>query len=348
LREEGHDFDALTVAYGRNAKDGGAANALLAEANRRVGRNSLYGRFETLQVETDLLLTGQVPPEGVEQRTDRVTAFTIGGVRDFIRSMDWELGLGGNVTFYGVPGPLEATHGARPVSFQVFLRVRPPASSMGRMWNMNMTQPMRGHGMPRSVGRCSIRRSKLREAAAQVNHRQRGERTMRQLALAIGITVALAASTAACGDSVEQESQSTEQQSPRTEQQSPGVVSNVPVPSGATAVHSDTHAAQMPSAIRFKSNPDPPKTGENRFEVTVTDHEKQPITDADVSAEFYMPAMPSMNMPEMRQTIPLKHQSGGTYLGLGSLMMAGAWDVSVSVKRGGTEIAGTKFKVTVQ
>jgi hypothetical protein len=171
---------------------------------------------------------------------------------------------------------------------------------------------------------------------------------MRQLALAIGIAVALAASAVGCGGSVEQESQNTAQQSPSTEQQSPGAASNVTVPSGATAVHSDTHAPQTPSAVTFKTNPDPPKTGENRFEVTVTDHEKQPITDAEVTADLYMPAMPSMNMPEMRHTIPLKHRSGGTYVGLGNLMMAGAWDVSVSVKRGGTEIASTKLKVTAQ
>ena len=35
----------------------------------------------------------------------------------------------------GVPDPLQITHGKRPVSFQVFLRVRLPTGSMGRMWN---------------------------------------------------------------------------------------------------------------------------------------------------------------------------------------------------------------------
>jgi hypothetical protein len=27
----------------------------------------------------------------------------------------------------------------------VFFRLRPPAGSMGRMWNMRMSQPMAGH-----------------------------------------------------------------------------------------------------------------------------------------------------------------------------------------------------------
>ena len=41
------------------------------------------------------------------------------------------------------------------------------------------------------------------------------------------------------------------------------------------------------------------RLGDNTFEVMVTQDGK-PVTDAMVSTEFYMPAMPSMNMPEMR------------------------------------------------
>ena len=51
------------------------------------------------------------------------------------------------MTFHAVPDRLTSTHGDHPVSFQLFFRLRPPATEgMGRMWNMRMSQPMSGHG----------------------------------------------------------------------------------------------------------------------------------------------------------------------------------------------------------
>jgi hypothetical protein len=57
----------------------------------------------------------------------------------------WEGGVGADVTFYRTPGELRSAHGEHPLSFHVFFRLRPPAGSMGRMWNMRMSQPMVGH-----------------------------------------------------------------------------------------------------------------------------------------------------------------------------------------------------------
>jgi hypothetical protein len=57
------------------------------------------------------------------------------------------VGVGADVTFYAVPESLKAMYGSRPVSFQIFVRVRPPVGPMGRMWNMRMAAPMR-HAMP--------------------------------------------------------------------------------------------------------------------------------------------------------------------------------------------------------
>ena len=74
----------------------------------------------------------------------------------------------------------------------------------------------------------------------------------------------------------------------------------------------------------------------------------QPVTDADVSVTLYMPPMPAMNMPEMRNSVPLKHDAGGRYRGAGSVMMAGGWDVTVMVMRGGQEIGTRKFTITAK
>jgi len=112
-------------------------------------------------------------------------------------------------------------------------------------------------------------------------------------------------------------------------------------------------AAQQPAAgqkptldIMLMSKPSPPKTGENTFEVMVKDPAGKPVTDAEVTAVFVMPKMGTM--PEMKNNVTLKHQKDGTYVGKGQVMMAGKWDVTVSVKRAGKEIGSKKFPVTAQ
>jgi hypothetical protein len=156
MRKADRDLSAVTVVFGRNDKEHGAFYGLLTEATHHVGLNSLYGRLETQQIETTLLQTGAVPIDHLlAEQKDTVVAFTSGVVRDIYRIRGMEIGLGGDVTFYGVPDSLKATYGSSPISFHVFLRVRPPASAMGRMWNMTMTRPMehgdmaKGHGMHR-------------------------------------------------------------------------------------------------------------------------------------------------------------------------------------------------------
>jgi hypothetical protein len=53
-------------------------------------------------------------------------------------------------------------------------------------------------------------------------------------------------------------------------------------------------------------------------------------------------------MPEMKNTVALKHQKAGAYSGTGQVMMAGKWDATVVVKRGGKEIGSKKFPITAQ
>ena len=108
-------------------------------------------------------------------------------------------------------------------------------------------------------------------------------------------------------------------------------------------------AAQAPAAapatgnveVTLTTQPNPPKMGETTFEAMVMQG-GQPVTDADVSVELFMPAMPAMKMPEMKSSTPLKHEGGGRYRGAGNVMMAGSWDATVSVKRGGQEIGTHK------
>jgi hypothetical protein len=141
---------AATLAYGRNDKPGNDFNALVAEATRTFGANAVYGRFEAVQVETDLLRfgvhgfvgrKGAHVPEGTGG-VDLVSALTVGATRRIGQWAGWDATAGADATFYAVPAVLEPTHGARPVSFHFFLRVRPPAP-MGRMIDVTMTRMMR-------------------------------------------------------------------------------------------------------------------------------------------------------------------------------------------------------------
>ena len=98
--------------------------------------------------------------------------------------------------------------------------------------------------------------------------------------------------------------------------------------------------------IAFTSSPKPTKVGDNAFEVTVKDSAGMPVTGADVSVLLFMPAMPAMKMPEMRNEMKLKHAGAGKYTGSGPVMMAGTYTVTVSVKESGAEVGQKKLSLT--
>jgi hypothetical protein len=159
MHTRSNGWTAATAVYGRNNDLGGDFNAFLAEATHTFGANSVYGRFESRQVETDVLRFGRhtfitTPkrvahehvPESGEGR-DVVSALTLGASRTVARPRGWDLGAGADVTFYAVPGVLRPYYGDSPVSCHVFFRIRPPGPmksmpgmpGMLRMMNMTMT-----------------------------------------------------------------------------------------------------------------------------------------------------------------------------------------------------------------
>ena len=136
---------ATTVAVGRNDKQADDYSAFLAESTHSFGANAVYGRFEAVQVETDVLRFGSHGGGGHHAHDEGapapavVQALTLGGTRTVTRWSGWDLGVGADVTFYRVPEILQPTHGESPRSVHVYLRVRPPAP-MGRMVDMVMTK----------------------------------------------------------------------------------------------------------------------------------------------------------------------------------------------------------------
>ncbi|HLG54258.1 MAG TPA: FixH family protein [Vicinamibacterales bacterium] len=101
--------------------------------------------------------------------------------------------------------------------------------------------------------------------------------------------------------------------------------------------------------ITFRTVPAAPRAAAaNQFEVTVKDRQGKPVDGAEVSVALYMPAMPAMKMPEMRNEVKLKGTGNGRYVGAGQVMMAGAWTVTVSVKQNGKEIGQQKVTMTAK
>jgi len=70
-----------------------------------------------------------------------------------------------------------------------------------------------------------------------------------------------------------------------------------------------------------------------------------PLTDGAVTLTYSMAAMPSMNMPEMRNEFRLEHQRDGKYAGNTFFSMPGTWLVTVSVAQGGQPLDEKEFTV---
>jgi hypothetical protein len=118
---------ANTFVWGRRHKEltGTTQNSYLLESTLNfLSRNYAYTRLEL--VDKDELF-----PELPESPSFRTGAYTFGGVRDLWQASAFQLGLGADVTFYSKPAVLDPVYGSNPVSFRVFLRLRPALNQHG-------------------------------------------------------------------------------------------------------------------------------------------------------------------------------------------------------------------------
>jgi hypothetical protein len=110
--------------WGRKHKDdtGTNLNSYLLESTVNFKRsNYAYTRLEL--VDKDELF-----PEAPVHPAYRIGGYTFGGARDLWQNHDWQFALGADITLYSKPSVLDAAYGANPVSFRVFLRLRPGLS----------------------------------------------------------------------------------------------------------------------------------------------------------------------------------------------------------------------------
>jgi len=116
---------ATSVVWGRVHKiDSGVnLNGYLLESTLNFWRRDyVFTRMEL--VDKDELF-----PQAAVHPAYRIGAYTFGGERDVVQNHTWQLGVGADVTMYSKPAVLDAAYGNFPVSFQVFLRMRPGKST---------------------------------------------------------------------------------------------------------------------------------------------------------------------------------------------------------------------------
>ena len=117
----------------------------------------------------------------------------------------------------------------------------------------------------------------------------------------------------------------------------------VPPPPGAGAAS----AVNAPQASpELTSEPSPPNKGSNVFRIKLTDANGSPISGAEVSVTFSMPAMPAMGMAAVSTPVGLSDKGNGVYEGKGDLQSGGTWQTTILAKKNGQTIASKQLSVS--
>jgi hypothetical protein len=127
---------ASALIWGRNHLSGPGEthnlNSYTAESTVKfLEKNYVYTRLELVDKD-DLLRAADRARLGITQAhpSFRIGAYTLGGVRDIWNTKRLSVGLGGDVTFYSKPANLDPIYGNNPVSWKLFIRIRPDQMKM--------------------------------------------------------------------------------------------------------------------------------------------------------------------------------------------------------------------------
>jgi len=127
---------ATSLIWGRNHESRGAENLNLngytTESTLNFGgKNYVYTRLELVDKNNILGSEDRLRLRIKEEHPSfRIGAYTFGGVRDVWNTEKLTLGIGSDVTFYSKPPILDSIYGNNPVSWKLFLRIRPARMTM--------------------------------------------------------------------------------------------------------------------------------------------------------------------------------------------------------------------------
>ena len=118
-----------------------------------------------------------------------------------------------------------------------------------------------------------------------------------------------------------------------------------PPPPGAGAAAA-MNAPSQQIAVDLTTDPQPARKGANTVRVKLAGPDGKSITGAQVSAVFFMAAMPAMGMAAMRDMATLADKGSGLYEGPLNLETGGTWQVTVAVQRNGQTVATKQLSVS--
>jgi RND family efflux transporter MFP subunit len=107
-----------------------------------------------------------------------------------------------------------------------------------------------------------------------------------------------------------------------------------PPPAGAAAAENAPRAS-----IELSTDPTPLQRGSNRLRLKLSGADGAPIAGAQVTATFFMAAMPAMGMAAMRKSAQLADRGGGMYEGTIELPSGGTWQVMLLAQKKGATVA---------
>lgn len=130
---------ASSLIWGRNHESHGDEifnlNGYVAESTVNfLDRNYLYTRLELVD-KNNILRDDDRAKLGIADHhpSFRIGAYTFGGARDIWNTEKTSLAIGSDLTFYSKPSILDSIYGTNPVSWKIFIRLRPSKMTMHGM-----------------------------------------------------------------------------------------------------------------------------------------------------------------------------------------------------------------------
>jgi membrane fusion protein, copper/silver efflux system len=120
-----------------------------------------------------------------------------------------------------------------------------------------------------------------------------------------------------------------------------------PPPPGAGATAAMNQGSAPQAKVEFSTSPSPPSKGKNTFRVKLA-ADGAPVAGAQVTATFFMPAMPAMGMAAMRTVVNLEDHSDGNYEGSGTLQSGGTWQVTIVARKDGQTLVRRQLSVNAE
>jgi Cu(I)/Ag(I) efflux system membrane fusion protein/cobalt-zinc-cadmium efflux system membrane fusion protein len=104
-------------------------------------------------------------------------------------------------------------------------------------------------------------------------------------------------------------------------------------------------AGEAQMQIDLSTQPSTPRKGANMVRVKLTGSDGKPVTGAQVSVTFILPAMPAMGMAAQHTTAALADKGNGIYEGSALFPSGGTWATTVTVQRGSKTIASKQLSL---